>query len=130
MGTCQVCGSCPVGQFNCDGNNGNGCECTVGTGCCGTSCQNTHNNGQGQNYYDCVALGTYNSTQAAKACEAYAGAGNCGTSAGCSGGNVMCSFGGSGNCACWGYDGTTAGYVFNGGMMLCYCPIVGDPMWN
>jgi len=39
--------------------NTNGCECAT-PGCCpGALCQNTHANGVGDSFYDCVAVGTH-----------------------------------------------------------------------
>ncbi len=130
------CG-CPGGTFDCDGNGG--CECTVGNGCCGAGCQTEHNNGAGQNFYDCEPLNTYNLMQAIAACAAYTGdPGQCadfgfacdqdGSSAPDPDTAVVC---GGGNCRCWGYAGVAVGYVYNNPNSLnCACPIIGDPQWN
>src|SRR5262249_18288310 len=52
-----------------------GCECAT-PGCCATFCQNTHMNGLGQPFYDCVAVGVHNETQATEAARAYDQSGN------------------------------------------------------
>jgi len=137
-GLCVPSGSCSAGTFNCDGNSGNGCECTVGTGCCGTSCQVQHMNGLGQNFYDCVPLGTYDSNQAFKACAAFSG-----STALCTDFGNVCNTTGPPNndtsivcsnlytdCACWSYAGASPGLVYNDPATTCFCVLPGDPTWN
>lgn len=130
---------CPTNQQNCDGNLvGNGCEC-VGTGCCGTSCQTQHSNGQGQNFHDCNALGTHDVNQAFAACAA-----STGDPAQCSDLGVVCDTDldltddsavvcstGAADCICWAYSGPAAGYTYNNpGDTGCFCALPGDPSWN
>jgi hypothetical protein len=48
-----------------------GCQCSTPS-CCGSACQTTHNDGVGQNFYDCNPLDDYTAAQALEACQAYA----------------------------------------------------------
>jgi hypothetical protein len=119
---CVPSGGCSGGTYDCDGDGGNGCECTIGTGCCGSGCQITHDNGIGQSWYDCVAYGTHTQAQATKACEAYAGSGECGSRSCLSGQRAMCSSGATApDCICWGYQGAIQGWVNNAGGGGCQC---------
>ena len=93
-------------------------EC-AGSTCCGTSCETVHNAGFGATYNDCVASGTYDSTQAFKACEAEDGVGNCAVQD-CSGTPVVCSSSAM-NCRCWMYSGAAAGSANDAGGMACGC---------
>jgi hypothetical protein len=114
-----------------------GCEC-VGTGCCnGTSCQTQHGNGLSDNFFDCVALGTYTSAQAVEArsawnvtvVEDFVDTTSCGDMT-----PMECRQTAS-MCACWGYSTGTAtggtGHVhLNPSTNGCMCPTAGDPQWN
>jgi hypothetical protein len=123
------CGGCSGGTFDCDSSSSNGCECTFGTGCCSNSCQTQHDAGFGGHYYDCVAQGTYNSTQALEACEAEDGVGNCVVTT-CGGFGVVCSTGAD-NCRCWNYNGSAQGYAFDGNGKQCWCTTAPGPNpWN
>jgi hypothetical protein len=124
-------GSCHAGYSDCNTTapNTDGCECNTPS-CCGSSCATTHSNGIGQSYYDCVAQGTFNSTQATEACGAY-------TSSACS--TLSCTGGGSnlvacgtnnGACVCWDYSGSNVGHVHASVNATCYCPSTTDPSWN
>jgi hypothetical protein len=65
---------CNPGRSDCNGGSGSdtdGCECPT-VGCCGAECQTVHDNGMGQNYYDCNPLSTYEKATAIEACVAYA----------------------------------------------------------
>jgi hypothetical protein len=80
-----------------------------------------HNDGLGQNFYDCVALNTHNSGEAMAACIAYAlSIGK--TAADCSDGwgcpmypstTFVCQGAGGTSCDtdCWGYGSTASGWV-------------------
>ena len=123
-----------------------GCECPTGGGaaCCGQACPVQHNYDEdviGATFYDCVAAGTYNQTDALDACNAAIGtAGQCSTGYYCTGtdggtgGDMVCSDGaGASACTCWGYDGVLVGLLFTGpgkGMTNCDCPQNGDPKWK
>jgi hypothetical protein len=121
-GTCNYI--CNAGYANCNkaAPNLNGCECAT-PACCGTSCQNTHNDGLGHHYYDCNTPGTFNSSQAIEACTAYAlsvggTAANCSDQWACPAlGNthyfVCYSTDGGLSCAtyCWQYLAPEAGWV-------------------
>jgi len=135
--------TCIGGRSDCNssiGANTDGCECAT-PGCCGTGCQTTHDNGTGQNFYDCIARDTYTQTEATSACAAYANdnAGNCApaTCLGLDGGatgSVVCSSGlTSKDCVCWMFDGGNAGHIANppDAGTTCYCPAgVGWPAWH
>lgn len=137
------CGyTCIAGRSDCNAATApdlDGCECATPGCCAGSTCQSTHQNGVGQSFYDCVAVGTYNQPQAMEACVAFTGnAGQC-TNAGClapdggPSGNVVCSSGSPTSCVCWQYDALFAGHLFNSGMAglgNCFCPGGGNPSWN
>ena len=139
--TCLYTG-CSANHVNCDNTapDTNGCEC-AGTGCCGTACQTQHNNGAGGFYYDCTALGTYNSTQATEAASSDTSQPGSPTAASCTIGsdtiNVVCkpqkNFM-SGMCSCWAYSATGAQANVVGLVDIspngCFCPVTGDPAWN
>ena len=131
--------TCSAGTYNCDGLAG--CECAVGSGCCGGSCETEHDNGFGQNFYDCEPASTYNLDQALAACAAFTG-----DIAECADYGVTCdanddlvddtavvcgdALAGS-DCACWAYSGLAVGYVYNEPVgNNCFCPLVGDPAWD
>ena len=132
----QGCG-CGTGFRNCSDNPGDGCECAT-PGCCRNgSCQNTHANGLGQNYYDCVALGTYDQTQAEKARAAFAEIvgpgqtvdGSCGDPGDSS--KIRCHDTNDGSvCACWAWSGPLRGFVRAEGGPDCVCPTTADAPWN
>ncbi len=131
--TCQY--ACKTGYSNCNTTapDLNGCECATPS-CCGASCQTTHMNGVGQNYYDCVDAGTYTSQQALKACTAYTSdqfqcnQGSCTSDAG---DMMVCGYpeGGT-NCVCWTWAGLDTSHVYKSGSTTCYCPSTNDPTWN
>jgi hypothetical protein len=161
-GTCSY--TCAAGYADCNTANHNlgGCACpsasasTQGTvgGCCGSGCQTQHKNGVGAYYYDCVALSTYNQTQATEAATsdtAQAGTiflGQCGTAP-----DVQYAVfksvdttGNTGTCTGWVYAGSgtyqgvnlaqTVGttYASSGncgaGDCGCYCSLLTTPNWN
>ena len=121
---------------------GNG-ACTTNTAC-GEGCENcttkgatcnAHSNGVGQTFYDCNPLGTYNQTQATKACAALTGnASQCAVmiSFRCQlglFGNLLevCSTGSAG-CYCWQWS-VTPGSVASPSSS---CPVCAgtSPTWN
>lgn len=89
----------------------------------------THDNGVGQRWVDCVPLGTYNETEARKACVAFTGdPRQCSPSQGCgSAPQIMQWLDPTGQHSyLWGYEGNTAGYVgVNGG-----CPNQFGKKWE
>jgi hypothetical protein len=116
---------CNLGASDCNKNTApdlDGCECATPS-CCGTSCQTTHQDGVGQSYFDCNALGIHNSSQALEACTAYAltqgkTANACTDLWNCSaygGGtiNFVCFSASPGTCTnfCWQYAGPEQGWV-------------------
>jgi hypothetical protein len=130
-GTCVLAG-CDPGFINCDGNDANGCEC-AGIGCCGGgACQQSHANGLGQKWFDCVATGTYNATQALAACAAFTGDASQCHALTCSTGDLaVCSDGSSAACDCWIYSGGSIGRVKTSGAGSCGCNTHGNaPTWN
>ncbi|MHB1845846.1 MAG: hypothetical protein ACYCWW_13550 [Deltaproteobacteria bacterium] len=124
--------TCDAGTSNC---NGSGCSCAT-PACCGTACQVTHQNGLGEPFYDCTALGTYNQTQASEALKAWP------TSVGatvftteCNRSSTNPNYGvcaqTSSQCACWYYQGSLVGTVtFDSSAKNVVCPTSGDPTWN
>src|SRR5262249_41278636 len=70
-GACSYTG-CKAGFADCNRSapDRDGCECE-GSACCNTSCQTKHSDGLGDFFYDCVALATYDATQAGKAAAAW-----------------------------------------------------------
>lgn len=159
-GTCTYV--CSAGYASCDTSNHAvaGCACpaaslsTQGTvgGCCGTSCQTQHNNGVGGYYFDCVALSTYNSTQAQEAATSDTSQtgtvwlGQCGSAP-----NVQSAVfrsvdttGTTGTCAAWVYSGSgtyngvnlaqTVGTTYvssgTGSDVGCFCGLLTSPNWN
>jgi hypothetical protein len=131
--TCQY--TCKPNYSNCANTapDLNGCECATPS-CCGSACANTHQNGVGQNYYDCVDAGTYNQTQAGKACTAYTNDQFACMAASCigdAGDLVICGTPDGGtSCVCWDYVGTDISHVYKSGTTTCYCPGTTDPTWN
>jgi hypothetical protein len=128
--SCVTCAmDCP-GAADCDGNPANGCECST-LGCCAGACQNQHVNGLGQFFYDCVPLGTYDTTQGTKAATAWPTVGMI-FAANCNGpgqNEAICKQGVA-SCACWGYTGSNQGHVHLSATMTCSCAAVNDPSWN
>ena len=130
-----TCGyaSCHTGYSDCNtaAPDTDGCECATPT-CCGSSCATTHSNGLNQSYYDCTALGTYNSTQAMEACAAYTGSQSLCSTLGCTGGgqNMVACGTANGICACWNYSGTNKTHVTTSTNSTCYCPVSTDPTWD
>ncbi len=130
--TCSYA-SCKAGHSNCSQTAPDlaGCECATPGCCAGNACQTTHTNGVGNNFYDCLALDTYNQAQALAACVALTGNQAQCTNAGClapdggASGNVVCSSGSATQCVCWQYDAPFAGRYFTEGMpgvAHCFCP--------
>ena len=122
---------CKSGFSNCDAAapDLNGCECPTPT-CCGAGCATTHSNGVGQSFYDCVDAGTYDQTQAAKACTAYTNnqfACSLATCTNDAGDPLMCGNPDGGGCACWAYGGSANGHVHLSGNTSCFCPDTNDP---
>jgi hypothetical protein len=135
---------CATGFRDCNSAapNANGCECQS-PGCCEAgACEPQHDNGVGENYFDCTPVGVYTSALALKACIAYTDA-----AAQCVGfpcadpdaGPIICSSGATSKfCMCWSYAGSNVGLVDNAGQTPgptgahCYCPSasVGDTPWN
>ncbi len=150
--TCSY--TCKPGNLDCNASIGydpDGCECPVVAGtygstqCCAAgNCPIQHNYDTqqvGTTFYDCTPSGTYSQTLAADACHAYAGASAQCTSYTCTyvdggaiAGDMVCSDGTSTpNCACWGYDYATKGYMLIGsgsGSSNCGCPDSTNSPWN
>ncbi len=131
--------SCTSGYVNCAKPAApavdDGCEC-AGTACCaGNTCQTQHVNGLGQTFFDCVALGTHDLTQASAARAAWPAASPTDfASTACTNGAPMVCRQTASSCACWGYS-TGASNPGDGRVHLnntngCICPGVGDPAWN
>ncbi len=125
--------SCHSGYSDCNTTapNVDGCECNTPS-CCGNGCQTTHDNGIGENYYDCTAKGTYDQPQATEACAAYTQNQALCSASTCTGGganHVVC---GTANnvCVCWNFQGSIIGHVYSSGTAACYCPGTTDPSWN
>jgi hypothetical protein len=118
-----------AGRVSDDGGEDAGvCECTT-PACCGSSCQTTHTDGEGQSFYDCNALGTDTEDEAMEACAVYA-ASIGGKASDCSG-NWLCSgqpsqacyTGSAGTQYCWGYGGPMNVYPN-------YCPSSAVGTWD
>jgi hypothetical protein len=137
--TCTYAG-CLAGHANCNtaAPDTNGCECAT-PGCCGNSCEDTHHNGVGQFFYDCISPGTIDQAQAQKACTAFtSSSAQCNVTA-CddAGSTAMCSTATKTTCICWAFAGGGGGHVAqgmpavtDGGNELCQCPTAGSPTWN
>jgi hypothetical protein len=126
QGTC-VSGGCPSQTVDCSGG------CCAGSACCaGGTCQTVHNNGVGQNFYDCNPQGvpgravTYSQSLAQEAAAAAAPGVKTVIST-CPGGEVLGVSTPSGY-AYWGYTGSLAGHVHIDSAP--FCPTTGDPTWN
>jgi hypothetical protein len=148
-GTSCTYSACAAGYVDCHTTapNADGCECNAPACCEAGVCEPLHDNGQGQNYYDCTPLGSYSSALALKACIAYTGsAAECVSfpcKSGTGDGPIICSSGAVGkNCMCWSFAGNDIGLVDNGGVIIppldsgvaakCFCPDIasGDTPWN
>jgi hypothetical protein len=137
---------CAAGYLDCHTTppNADGCECNAPSCCEGGVCEPLHDNGVGENYYDCTLVGTYTAALALKACLAYVGpdAGTECVSFPCSNpsnGPIICSSGATTkNCMCWSFGGNDVGLVDNAGGppgvggRNCFCPDItaGDTPWN
>jgi hypothetical protein len=135
--------TCNGGFSNCNASAADGCECATAA-CCGSACQTKHvacmlganpaspcTDGTGQYFYDCIAAGTFDSTQATKACTAITGSAGACVPGTCMGGHsIICSAGAPGNCVCWEYAGSNAGRVYKSVNPNCYCPSATSPTWN
>ena len=110
-----------------DVGSGEGATCPAS---CATTCT-THDDGVGQNYYDCNPLYSSNNpwtqTAALEACTALTGeAAKC-TVFTCNGTHSICSSG-SVVCDCWEFSGPQAGHVNASGN--CDCVLATDPTWD
>src|SRR5207253_8609088 len=125
-----------------------GCECTTAStaiqgtaGCCNGStpsttgtCQPQHDTGfTGEHWYDCVAVGTYNGTQAGRACTAH-GSTDCTHTGICGNATLLCdnTVGMTGiTCNCWQYIGSNGGGVgkVSHGTNGCLCTASSDGTW-
>jgi hypothetical protein len=135
--------TCNPGFSSCNATNADGCECATPS-CCGLGCQNQHvtcmlagnpsspcSDGTGKYYYDCIALGTFNVTQATKACAAVTGNASACSMGSCPSQNlVIYGFDGSGNCVSWEYSGPAVGRMYKSNNASCFCPASTSPMWN
>jgi hypothetical protein len=132
--------SCQPGRVNCARPDAptadDGCECAGDACCAGGTCQTQHVNGLGQNFRDCVTLGTHTLAQAQAARSASVlvpptAGDDFGNTCG-DGTPVLCRRTGS-SCACWGYDAATSpnsGRVRFVNSNTCQCPSAGDATWN
>lgn len=130
--TCSY--SCKAGHSDCNqatAPDTDGCECAT-PACCGTGCQTSHSDGQGQTFYDCNPADTYSSATAIAACTAFAkgDAGDCSDNWTCSGdsNNYVCfdTTSNVNDCTtCWAYTGPNKGKVVN-----CECPWSSIASWN
>ena len=126
--------------------NTDGCECAtpgaISATCCGSTCPTQHVTGwptgltgANQTFYDCNA--SLNAQVALEACAAYTGnMSYCQTSVmfqgrpctGADGGRTddltVCNFLAplAQSCVCWTYQGTHAGWAYDGMSNQCYCP--------
>jgi hypothetical protein len=117
-----------AGTIVCSPDAGTSCS---GPFCCGDKCPFLHNNGVGGGWYDCVALGTYNLTQAFAACESTGvGVGSCVTFT-CSGRDLVCGNSAT-SCTCWAYGppgDPTVGHVRSSFSCSTACPTATSPLW-
>ncbi len=135
-GTCQY--TCATNRQDCNAAtapNLDGCECEGG-GCCGTGCQTKHDNGTGQNWYDCVALDTFDITQAKAACNALGLASCYETQCSTDGASGVICAKSTDQCACWQYAASNAnkaqiGRVYwNTSWNGCFCPSGSAAQWH
>jgi hypothetical protein len=95
----------------------------------GGACQIMHSNGVGQSFYDCVAAGTHNQTQATEACAAFTGDASQCHSMSCGSGSAVCSDGSGDACDCWIYSGDSAGRVKHNSVGSCGCQSDSSTTW-
>jgi len=92
----------------------------------------THSNGIGQTWQDCVPLGTYNLSQAMKACKA-ANSGKCVDSQGCGAGQLVVlgwNTAGTQLTGSWGYGGFPESFACSANSgASCGC-VSSGPTWN
>jgi hypothetical protein len=134
-GASCVYASCAAGYANCSTTAPDtaGCECHT-PACCGSSCQNAnHNNGVGQQFFDCLPTGTpgngatYSLALATDARAAWTTTGT-DSSVSCGGLGALQRTSPTG-CAVWVYQGSLAGYVRATSNNFCFCPTVSDQTW-
>jgi len=91
----------------------------------------THSNGVGQTWQDCVPLGTYEQSEAMKACVAATGSAAQCAVVGCGSAvqNMVCVNSTSLPCDCWAYQSQSTG-VSGHVSTSCGCPGAGDPTWD
>jgi hypothetical protein len=132
INTSSNCGNCGAACGTLNGSPA-GCSCTATDG--GVACQTVHSDGPssvglGQNWGDCVALGTFNTAQATAACFAkFGAAGNCTADPSCGSGAskvtqpVVCNFPSGGSCTtCWSYGTIAGSYPTTAGTITnCTC---------
>lgn len=137
--------ACNAGRADCNAStapNLDGCECEadpVAPACCGSGCQTKHSNGLGQSWFDCVALGTINATQANAARAAWSatvtvtlsGIGTCQNG----GDKSDCAYAQTANsCAIWCYNPASPTYGgharLNTANNSCLCPGSSFVTWN
>jgi hypothetical protein len=139
---CGTCGNrCASGQACASGACTGGCAgptcaglCCPGTACCagGTACQSEHDNGVGQKFFDCVAVGAWGQVDglalARQAAAAWAPQGNdVATNFPCGGTYCLARQKGSGiggaECGVWCYDGVQQGRgALSPASAACVCP--------
>jgi hypothetical protein len=137
-GACRY-DSCQPGHLDCDGQAATGCECAVGTSCCGTGCAVAHDNGIGGSWIDCTPRDTYNGTTAQAAFDSATnitgGALVFTCNAGSDFARSLCKADSTG-CVCWWYDATgslngTQGQVTTGpDNGHCPCPGGSKVFWH
>jgi hypothetical protein len=145
-GTCTS--TCAPGWSNCKQpaapKPDDGCECPT-PACCAATCQTVHDNGFGQQFYDCLIMYEYDRTQAEKAAAAYNPSGTVSVMTFNDPNNANSSVTAACNstpsdCPCWVYEGTgvdvnLAGYAFRqtpGSSTSCVPPFsqAGAQKWN
>jgi len=139
---CGACGSrCPTGQACANGACVASCAgptcgglCCPGTECCagGTTCQSEHDNGVGQKFFDCIAVGAWGPVDglalARKAAAAWAPQGNdIATNFPCGGTYCLARQKGLGTggaeCGVWCYGGAAQGFgAISSTSAACLCP--------
>jgi hypothetical protein len=143
--TCAVgatCGggscACPSGRTTpCGQGATGGGTCCAGNTCCSGACQTEHDNGLGQHFYDCLALGTYDVTQARAAAAAWQASGAVeipGYALGCASPSCI-GWQTQTSCGVWCYGGTAdplrgRASVVQSIACVGACPTAGAPNWN
>jgi hypothetical protein len=118
MGIC-----CAAAQQACS--TAGGRTCCDGTSCCASSCQIGHDNGLGQRYFDCGALGAYSHTTAQLAADAWSPTGGADSDSG-----TCLSRQTTTECATWCYAGPFAGRVnLNVLSVVCLSPTALSSSW-